>query len=73
MCSVGGQCKVQTADYCFQHANEYVTIIVPLFSNPKNNSPQSGCSLQSAFYTAPFICGRKLSLDERLLGINSFF
>ena len=46
MCSVGGQpCKTQTADYCFQHANEYVTVIVPLFSNPKNNSPQSVCSL----------------------------
>ena len=43
-----GQCKTQTADYCFHHANENVTTIVPLFSNPKNNSPQS------AFYTAPF-------------------
>ena len=31
MCSVGGQSKVQTADYCFQHANEYVTVVVPLF------------------------------------------
>ena len=44
-----GQCKTQTADYCFHHANENVTTIVPLFSNPKNNSPQS------AFYTAPFL------------------
>ena len=34
-----GQCKTQTADYCFHHTNEYVTTIVPLFSNPKNNSP----------------------------------
>ena len=22
------------ADYCFHHANEYVTTIVPLFANP---------------------------------------
>ena len=41
------QCQTQTVDYCFHHANEYVTTIVPFFSNPKNNSPQS------AFYTAP--------------------
>ena len=27
--------KTQTVDYCFHHANEYVTTIVPLFSNPK--------------------------------------
>ena len=46
---LSGQCKTQTADYCFHHANENVTTIVPLFSNPKNNSPQS------AFYTAPFL------------------
>ena len=58
MCSVGGQSKVQTADYCFQHANEYVTVIVPLFSNPKNNSPQSVCSLH---FTLPrFFWERKL-------------
>ena len=43
---------MQIADYCFHHANEYVTTIVPLFSNPKNNRPQSVDS-QSAFYTAP--------------------
>ena len=42
-----GQCKTQTADYCFHHANENVTTIVPLFSNPKNNSPQSVRSLHS--------------------------
>ena len=42
-----GQSKTQMADYCFHHANENVTTIVPLFSNPKNNNPQS------SFYTAP--------------------
>ena len=31
---LNGQCKMQTADYCFHHANEYVTTIVPLFANP---------------------------------------
>ena len=43
-----GLCKMQTADVCFRHyANheneyhEYVTAIVPLFSKPKNNSPQA--------------------------------
>jgi len=36
-----GQCKMQTVDYCFHRANENVTTIVPLFSNPENNSPQS--------------------------------
>ena len=30
-----GQCKTQTADYGFHHANEYETTIVPLFSNLK--------------------------------------
>ena len=40
-----GQCKTQTADYCLHHTNEYVYwYIVPLFSNPQNNGPQS-CSL----------------------------
>ena len=38
---VNGQYKTQTADSCFHHANEQVTTIVPLFLNPKNNSPQS--------------------------------
>ena len=32
---------MQTADYCFHHASENVTAIVPLFSNPQNNGPQS--------------------------------
>ena len=41
-----GQCKTQTANYCFHHANEYVATKVLSFSNPKNNSPQS------AFYNA---------------------
>ena len=42
---------MQTADYSFHHANENVTTTVPLFSNPKNNSPQS------AFYAAlPILC-----------------
>ena len=40
-----GQCKMQTADYCLRDANENVTTAVPLFSNPKNNSPLSVCSL----------------------------
>ena len=40
-----GQFKMQTADYRFRHANEFMTTIVPLFSNPKNNSPQSVYSL----------------------------
>ena len=36
---------MQTADYCLRDANENVTTAVPLFSNPKNNSPLSVCSL----------------------------
>ena len=36
----------------FHHANEYVTTIVPLFSNPKNNSPQSARSLH---FTLPLL------------------
>ena len=39
------QCKTQTADYCLHHTNEHLTKIVPLFSDPKNNSPQSVCRL----------------------------
>ena len=46
-----GQCKTQTADYFFHHANVNKRTIVPLFSSPKNNSPQSVRSLH--FYTAP--------------------
>ena len=46
---LNGQCKTQAEDYCFHHANEYVTTIVPLFSNPINNGSQS------AFYTAPLL------------------
>ena len=45
-----GQCKTQTADYCFHHANENVTTIVSLFSNRKNNSPQS---VRSLHFTLP--------------------
>ena len=41
------QCKMQTEDNCFLPLNKYVTTIIPLFSNPKNNS------LPSEFYTAP--------------------
>ena len=47
---------IQTADCCFYHANEQVTTIVPLFSNPKNSSLQSVCSLH---FTLP----RKLMLE----------
>ena len=39
------QCETQTVDYCFHHTKEKVTTIVRLFSNPKNNSPQSVRSL----------------------------
>ena len=45
-----GQCKTQTADYCFHHANENVTTIVPLFSNPKNSNPRS---VRSLHFTLP--------------------
>ena len=32
------KCRLQTAaDHCFHHANENVTKIVPLLSNPENN------------------------------------
>ena len=47
-----GQCKTQTADYCFHHANDYMTTIVPFVFNPQNNIPQS--VYRYAFYTAPF-------------------
>ena len=47
-----GQCKTQTVDYCFHYANENVTTIVPLFSNPINSSPQSVCSLH---FTLPLM------------------
>ena len=46
-----GQCKTQTADYFFHHANVSMKTIFPLFSIPKNNSPQSVRSLH--FYSAP--------------------
>ena len=42
--------KMQTADYCFHHANENMTAIVPLFSNPKNDGPQS---VRSLHFTLP--------------------
>ena len=45
-----GQCKTQTMDCCFYHGNENVTTIVPLFSNPKNNSRQS---VHSLHFTLP--------------------
>ena len=45
-----GQCNTQTADYCFYRANENVTTIVPLFSDPKNNSAQS---VRSLHFTLP--------------------
>ena len=35
---VSTKCRLQTAaDHCFHHANENVTEIVPLLSNPENN------------------------------------
>ena len=46
-----GQCKTQTADHCFHQANENVTTIVPLFSNPKNSSLQS---VDSLHFTLPY-------------------
>ena len=47
-----GQCKTQTADYCFHHANDNMTTIVPFVFNPKNNIPQS-CSLQVCILHCP--------------------
>ena len=56
-----GHCKTRTADYCFHLPNENLTTIVPLFSNPKNNSPQSVHGLhftlpllESEYFTFPF-------------------
>ena len=51
------QCKMQSAGYCFHLANENMTTIVPLFSNPRINS------LQSAVHSLHFI----LSQDARTL------
>ena len=65
-----GQCKTQTADYCFHHANENATTIVPLFSNPKNNSPQS---VRSLHFTLPpkkcLLC--TLKINQRYTDIHS--
>ena len=47
-----GQCKTQTADYCFHHANEYVATIIALFSNTKNHSPSQ--SAVFIFLLPPF-------------------
>ena len=51
-CCVVSVLKMQTVDYCFHHANEYLTTIVPLFSNPKDNSLQSVLSLH---FTLPLL------------------
>ena len=51
-----------TADYCFSHANEYLTAIIPLFSNSKNNSPQC-MSTQSKLYRS----ARKREAREKLM------
>ena len=62
-----GQCKMlQTADYCFHHANENMTTIVPLFSNPKNNSPKSVGSLH---LTLPH---RKIKKTYHMIKISIF-
>ena len=68
-----GQCKTQTADYFFHHANVNMTTTVPLFSIPKNSSPRPVRSLH--FYTAPmqghivlkFILQR---MFQRILSVN---
>ena len=54
-----------TADYCFSHANEYLTAIIPLFSNSKNNSPQC-MSTQSKLYRS----ARKREAREKLIGYS---
>ena len=68
MRSVRGLCKVQTADYCFHHANEYVTVIVPLY--PKNNSPLSVCSLH---FTLPPLLGKKAMNSLNVLSFDTKF
>ena len=54
--------SVYKAGLLFAHANEYVTTILPLFSNLKNNSPQSVLSLH---FTLP--CYSSDHLAKRLL------
>ena len=69
-----GQCKTQTVDYSFHHANEYVTAIVPLFSNPKNNSLQSVSSLHFTLCLSkllPLVNGKLLRATYDYF--NSFF
>ena len=41
--------------FCFHHANYNVTTIVPLCSNPKNNSPQSVYSLHFTLPVSNFL------------------
>ena len=36
-----GQCKTETVDCCFDHANENVISLVSLFFNPENNNQHS--------------------------------
>ena len=50
--TVSTKCWLQTAaDYCFHHANDNVTTIVPFFSNPENNGLQSVFSLHFVLST----------------------
>ena len=58
--------KEQFVTYDINHANEQVTAIVPLFSNPKNNSPQS---VRSLHFTLP----HKLMLEAGNLKWKCFF
>ena len=44
---------MQTTDYYFHHANENVTRLVPLFSNPKNDGLQSVHSLHFHYPPPP--------------------
>ena len=50
---------MQTADYCFHHANQRVTTIVPLFQERENNILQSVRSLRftrPVYQTLYFLC-----------------
>ena len=44
------RCKTETANYCFDHANENMISLVSLFFNPENNTLQSVVSLHFTYY-----------------------
>ena len=43
------RCKTETANYCFDHANENEISLVSLFFNPENNTLQSVVSLHFTY------------------------